>query len=401
MDEDLAGVGRRQPEEDFRQLRAARARPGRRGRGSRPGGPTATRRRRRSPGATAAAPRARPRRAGPSALGKTAESSRPTIRRDEPGAVDPGARARRDGLAVAQHGDAIGDGKDLLEAVRDVDDADAVRLEQRDDAEQALDLALGQRRRRLVHDDDLRVGADRLGDLDDLLLGHAERLDQAHRDRSRRRSAAGARRPGWRAATSRAAATAPPASSARAMFSATVRSGKERRLLVDGGDAERAGAAGVHRGDRTWPCTVISPLSGVSAPVMILMRVDLPAPFSPTRAWTSPGRRSNDTPLSARTPAKDLVMEAADRSMAGICSGDDTTPALGTARPARRARMFRHEERMGLRSYRRPRPIPSRYDKGRVLCEIQRGVQKAARGCFAIRNRARSLGPDGGRRLVV
>src|SRR6266566_2188592 len=41
---------------------------------------------------------------------------------------------------------------------------------------------------------------------------------------------------------------------------------------------------------------------------MTLMRVDLPAPFSPTMAWTSPGIRSKETPLSACTPAKDLVM---------------------------------------------------------------------------------------------
>src|SRR5690349_9344618 len=37
------------------------------------------------------------------------------------------------------------------------------------------------------------------------------------------------------------------------------------------------------------------------------MRVDLPAPFSPSKAWTSPGRKSNETPFSARTAPKDLV----------------------------------------------------------------------------------------------
>src|SRR5688572_28876719 len=38
------------------------------------------------------------------------------------------------------------------------------------------------------------------------------------------------------------------------------------------------------------------------------MSVDLPAPFSPTRAWISPGRRSNETSSSARTPGKVFVM---------------------------------------------------------------------------------------------
>src|SRR5688572_31569 len=41
---------------------------------------------------------------------------------------------------------------------------------------------------------------------------------------------------------------------------------------------------------------------------MILTSVDLPAPFSPSSACTSPGRRSKLTPSSARTPGKLLAM---------------------------------------------------------------------------------------------
>ena len=37
------------------------------------------------------------------------------------------------------------------------------------------------------------------------------------------------------------------------------------------------------------PSNVIVPVSALSAPATILMRVDLPAPFSPTTAWTVPG----------------------------------------------------------------------------------------------------------------
>src|SRR5262249_42278881 len=55
--------------------------------------------------------------------------------------------------------------------------------------------------------------------------------------------------------------------------------------------------------------------SGCSAPVMILIRVDLPAPFSPTSAWTSPARRSNETPLSARTAPNDFEIESTLSSM--------------------------------------------------------------------------------------
>src|ERR1022692_142117 len=58
----------------------------------------------------------------------------------------------------------------------------------------------------------------------------------------------------------------------------------------------------------------LTPESGVSAPVITLMSVDLPAPFSPTSAWTSPSRSSKETPFRAWTPAKDLVIPAASRS---------------------------------------------------------------------------------------
>jgi len=39
-----------------------------------------------------------------------------------------------------------------------------------------------------------------------------------------------------------------------------------------------------------------------------LISVDLPAPFSPTSACTSPTRRSKETRPSARTPANDLLI---------------------------------------------------------------------------------------------
>src|SRR5215208_39811 len=47
---------------------------------------------------------------------------------------------------------------------------------------------------------------------------------------------------------------------------------------------------------------------------MILMRVDLPAPFSPMSACTSPARSSSEALLSACTPAYDFVMSVARRS---------------------------------------------------------------------------------------
>src|SRR6516162_9778642 len=48
------------------------------------------------------------------------------------------------------------------------------------------------------------------------------------------------------------------------------------------------------------------PESGRSAPLRIFMSVDLPAPFSPTSAWTSPGRSVRSTPRRACVGPKRL-----------------------------------------------------------------------------------------------
>jgi hypothetical protein len=49
------------------------------------------------------------------------------------------------------------------------------------------------------------------------------------------------------------------------------------------------------------PLIKMSPLVGSSSPYRIDINVDLPAPFSPTRAWISPGRRVMSTESLART----------------------------------------------------------------------------------------------------
>ncbi len=181
---------------------------------------------------------------------------------DERCAIDVAARAGPDRLAIAEHGDAIGDGEHFVEAVRDVDDAAAVRLEQRDDREQALDFPLGQRRRRLVHDDDLRVGADRLRDLDDLLLGHAQRLDEAGRI-DRRANPLEER--GGVPRSSRPIQPTPraPGLERHRDVLGDGEVGKERRLLVDGRDAERAGETGIHLGDDAAVDDELAPFGGL------------------------------------------------------------------------------------------------------------------------------------------
>ncbi len=76
--------------------------------------------------------------------------------------------------AVAQHRHPVGDGKDLVEPVADVDDADPAPLQIANDLEQARDLVRGERRGRLVHDQDAGLEGQRLGNLDELLLRRAE-----------------------------------------------------------------------------------------------------------------------------------------------------------------------------------------------------------------------------------
>src|SRR5690625_6378176 len=44
------------------------------------------------------------------------------------------------------------------------------------------------------------------------------------------------------------------------------------------------------------------------------MRVDLPAPFSPTSAWIEPGATLKDTSVSAFTPAKCLLTPETSRT---------------------------------------------------------------------------------------
>jgi hypothetical protein len=81
-------------------------------------------------------------------------------------------------LAVAQDGDGVADREDLVEPVGDEEHAGAALLERSDHPEEPLDLVPGERRGGLVHDQHARVEGQRLGDLDDLLVGDAQAADR-------------------------------------------------------------------------------------------------------------------------------------------------------------------------------------------------------------------------------
>ena len=156
-------------------------------------------------------------------------------------------RHRGDRLTIAKDRDAIGNGDDLLEPMRDVDDPRAAATQPLDDPEQLLCLSLGERRRRFVHDQNLRFRSERLGDFHHLLLGHAERLDQAIGPDRR----ADARQEIRRQACARPPVHASPRVAALERQCDVLGDGevgKERGLLVDGRDPQGSRDGGRHAG---------------------------------------------------------------------------------------------------------------------------------------------------------
>ena len=61
-----------------------------------------------------------------------------------------------------------------------------------------------------------------------------------------------------------------------------------------------------------------SPPFFVYTPPKILMNVDFPAPFSPTRPWISPSFKERSRPLRAYTPLNDLSSFFASNSILAI-----------------------------------------------------------------------------------
>src|SRR5579884_1061940 len=80
------------------------------------------------------------------------------------------------------------------------------------------------------------------------------------------------------------------------------------------------------------PATVTVPASGCTAPAMIPIIVDLPAPFSPTRATTSPWR--NTRPGTSSTVTGPYVLRTPVRTRSPpapattVCCGSEGTDRL-------------------------------------------------------------------------
>ena len=128
------------------------------------------------------------------------------------------------------------------------------------------------------------------------------------------------------------------------MFCATVRSGISEISWKAVWMPSPCAARGV--GMRTVsPNRAIAPASGGLSPLMILTRVDLPAPFSPSRAWTSPAGMASETSRKAIVAPNALLRPRIATAGGGSGIGEGG--------------------RGGSRASRRAAPVPSREPRPR------------------------------------
>ncbi len=94
---------------------------------------------------------------------------------DDPALVDRRHRLGGDALPVAEHGDRIRDLQDVVQEMRDEDDAAAAGAHPAQHLEQAPHFRGRERRGRLVQDDDAGAGIEHAGELDQLLQPDRQR----------------------------------------------------------------------------------------------------------------------------------------------------------------------------------------------------------------------------------
>ena len=199
-------------------------------------------------------------------------------------------------LPVAQDRHPVGDDADLGEAMGDVDDRRPGGGHAADVPEQHLDRFLVERRRRLVENEHAGIDGERLGELEEVLVDDRQGVDAIFEVRSEADVVEDSAhcRPGRRPAG------ATMLGRATWTFSATVKSGSSAGCWWTMAMPSWAAVAGVRR-STSAPSTSIVPLSGATVPEATFISVDLPAPFSPRRAWTSPAATSSVTSVRART----------------------------------------------------------------------------------------------------
>src|SRR5579859_1907774 len=109
----------------------------------------------------------------------------------------------------------------------------------------------------------------------------------------------------------------PVSSMPRVTFSATVNTGTSMKCWC----TIPMPAAMASFGERNLaglPSSRISPSSGCNSPYSTFIRVDLPAPFSPSRAWTCPGATDRSMRSLATSEPKRLVMPFSSSSTSAL-----------------------------------------------------------------------------------
>ena len=127
------------------------------------------------------------------------------------------------------------------------------------------------------------------------------------------------------------------------------------------------------------PPNVIVPESGGWAPARILSSVDLPAPFSPSSAWISPGATARSTSIERLHAGEALAdaghAEQAARSSASPDRCDGSGSGADEAWPARAVRL--DQARSGRRS--RPTSVsPRRSALSRLSLVMTIGVSRTS-----------------------
>ena len=88
--------------------------------------------------------------------------------------IQTGYLALGDKLPVAKDRHIIANLEDLFHTVRDIDNSAPLRLQLADDAEQRFRFGIGQCVRWFIHNDDLRLKAQHLGDFNHLLIANRQ-----------------------------------------------------------------------------------------------------------------------------------------------------------------------------------------------------------------------------------
>ena len=83
-------------------------------------------------------------------------------------------------VSVTNHTDAVGNRKNFLEPVRNIDDGDALIAEAANDLKEPLGFAFGQRGIRLIHNDDFRLLLKRARNFDELLFADGQIFRLSH-----------------------------------------------------------------------------------------------------------------------------------------------------------------------------------------------------------------------------